>query len=221
MGSTPGRLPSRLCQHSGQCPLLFRGQCPVDFPRVCVGIQSSAPLRLWVNVWSTPLAFAFAFRAVPPFVYGVNARLTSLAFASAFRAALPFVYGVSESNDPGVAAGMLTLRLPCILIKLYAWFHCYILRDPVYASLVDGWHVKDRQEFYHLVGQRECYRTKWFEYWKEQNLDLVLTMPNVLPAMRHGDSGHLWKACGYTFLFNIVGVTHLPLLFTLSLCHAS
>jgi len=126
-----------------------------------------------------------------------------------------------ESNDPGVAAGMFALRLPRILIKLYAWFHRYILRDPVYASLVEGWHIKDGQEFYRLVGQREGYRTEWFEYWKEENLDFVLTVPNALPAIRHGDSGRLWKACGYTFLFNIVGVAHLPLLFTLSLCRTS
>jgi hypothetical protein len=116
---------------------------------------------------------------------------------------------------------MLALRLPRILMKLYAWFHRYILRDPVYASLVDGWHVKDGQEFYRLVGQREGYRIEWFEYWKKENLDLVLTVPNALPAMRHGDSGRLWKACGYTFLFNIVGVTRLPPLLTLSLCHTS
>ena len=115
-----------------------------------------------------------------------------------------------ESNDPGVAAGLLALRLPRILIKLYAWFHRYVLRDAVYASLIEGWHVKDSQEFYRLVGQREDYRAEWFEYWQEEKLDLVLTVPNALPAMRHGDSRRLWKACGYTFLFNVVGVALSP-----------
>ncbi len=115
-----------------------------------------------------------------------------------------------ESNDPGVAAGLFALRLPRILIKLYAWFHRYVLRDAVYASLIEGWHVKDGQEFYRLVGQREDYRAEWFEYWQEEKLDLVLTVPNALPAMRHGDSRRLWKACGYTFLFNVVGVALSP-----------
>lgn len=41
--------------------------------------------------------------------------------------------------------------LPRIFIKLYAWFHRHVLRA-VYASLVEGWHAKDSQEFYRLVG---------------------------------------------------------------------
>ncbi|KAI9510201.1 amidase signature enzyme [Russula earlei] len=109
-----------------------------------------------------------------------------------------------ESNDPGVAAGLFALRLPRILMKLYAWFHRHVLRDAVYASLVEGWHVKNCQEFYALVGQREDYRAEWFDYWRLEGLDLVLTAPNALPAMRHGDGRRLWKACGYTFLFNIL-----------------
>jgi len=134
-------------------------------------------------------------------------------FASAFETDLLSVVAGSshirwcESNDPGVASGLFALRLPRIFIKLYAWFHRYVLRDPVYASLVEGWNVKDGQEFYHLVGQREDYRAEWFEYWKEEKLDFVLTVPNPLPAMRHRDSKRLWKTCGYTFLFNILDYT--------------
>ncbi|KAH9962257.1 amidase signature enzyme [Russula dissimulans] len=106
-----------------------------------------------------------------------------------------------ESNGPGVTAGLFALRLPRFLIRLYAWFHRHILRDATYASLVQGWHVKDSQEYYTLVGQREYYRAEWFDYWQ---LDFVLTVPNALPAIRHGDGRRLWKACGYTFLFNIL-----------------
>ena len=102
--------------------------------------------------------------------------------------------------------GLFALRLPRFLIKLYAWFYRHILRNEVYASLVEGWSVKNVRELYTLVGQRENYRTGWFEYWKEEKLDLVLTVPNVLPAIRHGDNRRTWKACGHTFLFNIVGV---------------
>jgi hypothetical protein len=114
-----------------------------------------------------------------------------------------------ESSDPGVANGLFALRLPRFLLTLYAWFHRHILRDEVYASLVEGWRVKDGQEFYALVAQREDYRAAWFEYWQREIFDFVLTVPNALPAMRHGESRRMWKACGYTFLFNIVGVTPL------------
>jgi hypothetical protein len=111
-----------------------------------------------------------------------------------------------ESNDPGVTSGLFALCLPRFLIKLRAWFYRYILRDEVYASLVEGWSVKNIRETYALVGQRDKYRAEWFEYWQNEKIDLVLTVPNALPAIRHGDSRRAWKACGYTFLFNIVGV---------------
>jgi hypothetical protein len=71
-----------------------------------------------------------------------------------------------------VASGLFALRLPRIFIKLYAWFHRHVLcdSDPVYASLVKGWHVKDGQEFYRLVGRREDYRAEWFDHWQEEKL---------------------------------------------------
>jgi hypothetical protein len=115
-----------------------------------------------------------------------------------------------ESNDPGIVAGLSGLRVPRILMKLYAWFHRYVLRDPVYATLVEGWHVQDGQALYALVGQRNIYREQWFEYWQETELDFVLCVPNALPAMKHGDSARQWKACGYTFLFNIVSLYPPP-----------
>ena len=122
-----------------------------------------------------------------------------------------------ESNDPGVTSGLFALRLPRFLIKLGAWFYRHILRDEVYASLIEGWSTKNIQELYALVGQRENYRAEWFDYWQSEKLDLVLTVPNALPAIRHGDSRRTWTACGYTFLFNIVGVM-LP---NLQLCQPS
>ncbi|KAI9458948.1 amidase signature enzyme [Lactarius psammicola] len=109
-----------------------------------------------------------------------------------------------ESNDPGVAAGLFALRLPRIFMTLCAWFYRHVLHDMVYAAIVEGWHAKDGQEFYALIGEREEYRMQWFEYWQREKLDFVLTVPNALPAMRHGDSRRQWKSCGYTFLFNVL-----------------
>jgi hypothetical protein len=88
-----------------------------------------------------------------------------------------------ESNDPGVSSGLFVLRLPRFLIKLCAWFYRHILRDEVYALLVEGWSVKNIQEFYALVGQRDNYRAEWFEYWQKEKPDLVVTVPNALPAI--------------------------------------
>lgn len=54
------------------------------------------------------------------------------------------------------------------------------------------------------MAQREEYRRKWFEKWKEEGVDFVLTAPNALPAVPHGGMKKGWKACGYTMLFNLV-----------------
>ena len=64
--------------------------------------------------------------------------------------------------------------------------------------------MKDGQEFYALAAQREKYKLKWHDWWTEQELDFLLTVPNAMPAMKH-DGGKLgWKSCGYSFLFNVV-----------------
>ncbi|KAA1473079.1 amidase signature enzyme [Dentipellis sp. KUC8613] len=109
-----------------------------------------------------------------------------------------------ESNDPGVAQALIPLRLPRFLNTLHAWFWRYIMRDPFYADLIQSWNVKDGQEFYKLIGEREVYRQQWFEYWKSQDLDFIITVPNALPALKHKGGKLGWKSCGYTFLFNVL-----------------
>lgn len=99
---------------------------------------------------------------------------------------------------------MIPLRLPRFFNVLHSWFYRYIMRDPLYADLIAGWHVKSGQEFYALCAQREKYKVQWLDWWKEQELDFLLTVPNALPAMKHGGGKLGWKACGYTFLFNVV-----------------
>lgn len=95
-------------------------------------------------------------------------------------------------------------RLPSILRKLYTLYVRYIRRDEIYAGLLDGWHEKRVTEFWPLVAQREGYKNQWFEYWQQENLDFVLTVPNALPAIPHGAMKNSFAACGYTFLFNVV-----------------
>ena len=121
------------------------------------------------------------------------------------RASSPVRFG--EAYAPGTRRLMLPLRLPRFFTTLHAWFVRYILRDPLYADLISGWHVKDGQEYYSLVAQRDKYRAKWHEWWKEQELDFLVTVPHAMPAMKH-DGGELGtKACGYMFLFNVVSCT--------------
>jgi len=98
-------------------------------------------------------------------------------------------------------------------MKLYAWYYRYIRRDPIYAGLIDGFYEKTVPEYYALIARREDYRNRWFKVWRgaevegrqgDQGVDFILTVPNGLPAVPHGGMRHGWKACGYTFLFNLV-----------------
>ncbi|TFK41766.1 amidase signature domain-containing protein [Crucibulum laeve] len=109
-----------------------------------------------------------------------------------------------ESNDPGVVEAMRMFRIPNFLRKLYAIYIRYVKRDPLYADLIAGWEEKTIAEYWALVAQREAYKARWFEYMQEEKLDFVLTVPNALPAIRHGGMKDGWKSCGYSFLFNIL-----------------
>jgi hypothetical protein len=98
-------------------------------------------------------------------------------------------------------------NLPNFIRKIYAFYVRYIKRDKVYAGLIDGFAAKSAEETWSLIAQREAYKLQWFEYWDSQDLDFVLTAPSSLPAMPHGGSKKGWRACGYSFLFNIVSLS--------------
>lgn len=109
-----------------------------------------------------------------------------------------------EFNDPGVVQALRMMNLPNILRKIYAFYVRYIKRDQVYAGLIDGFSAKSAKETWTLIAQREAYKTQWFDFWDEQKLDFLLTVPNSLPAVPHGGMKKGWRACGYSFLFNLV-----------------
>lgn len=101
-------------------------------------------------------------------------------------------------------------------MRIYAWYLKYIRRDPIYAGLVDNFYEKSVSEYYTLITKREDYRARWFKVWRDaksegglgdKGVDFILTVPNALPAVPHRGMRHGWKACGYTFLFNLVSVT--------------
>ena len=114
----------------------------------------------------------------------------------------PFQSG--EWNDPGVVQVLRMLRLPRFIKRIYAWYLRHIRKDEIYAGLVETCYEKKVDEYFRLIAQRESYRERWFEYWDKEKLDFVLTVPNALPAVPHGGMKEGFKACGYTFMFNLV-----------------
>jgi len=74
----------------------------------------------------------------------------------------------------------------------------------IFAGLVENWHEKSVEEYWKLIAEREDYRAHWFAMWQDEQLDFVLTVPSPLPALPHGGAKQSWKACGYTFLFNLL-----------------
>ncbi|KAF8873763.1 amidase signature domain-containing protein [Infundibulicybe gibba] len=109
-----------------------------------------------------------------------------------------------EWIDPGMREAMAMFRLPSLLRRLYTWYVRHIRRDAVYAGLLDGWRAKDPAECMRLAAAREGYKMRWLDALQAQDLDFVLSVPNALPAVPHGGMKTGWRACGYTFLFNLL-----------------
>ncbi|OBZ77619.1 Acetamidase [Grifola frondosa] len=109
-----------------------------------------------------------------------------------------------EWNDTGVVQALRMFRVPGFIRRLYAWYLRHIKQDALYATLVENWYEKSVPEYMALVARREGFRERWYNMMREQALDFVLTVPNALPAVPHGGMREGWKACGYTFLFNML-----------------
>ncbi|KAF9236038.1 amidase signature enzyme [Melanogaster broomeanus] len=121
--------------------------------------------------------------------------------------------GKTASKPFRMIPAFRALRLPRFVMKVYAWYLRYIRRDPIYAGLVENFYEKDVAEYYALIARREDYRARWFKVWRDtdvegglgnKGVDFVLTVPNALPAVPHKGMRHGWKACGYTFIFNLL-----------------
>ncbi|KAK0731309.1 amidase signature domain-containing protein [Lasiosphaeris hirsuta] len=112
-----------------------------------------------------------------------------------------------EWNDPGAAQMRRLAKLPGPLRYLYYLWVKYVRRDDVWAGLIRHWRAQSAFENWKLVRDREAYRVKWFEWWNEQALDVLLTPPNATPAVPHDGMHDAVSSCGYTFLFNLVDYT--------------
>lgn len=142
----------------------------------------------------------------PPSPYEGLQLASALLLADGCKTATaPMRSSFIESNDPGMIQALGIFRLPRLLRWLYTLYVRYMKRDEVYAGLLDGFHEKSVVEFWPYIAKREDYKGRWFEFWKEQEkLDFLLTVPNALPAVPHGGMKEGWRACGYTFLFNLL-----------------
>ncbi|KAK4158806.1 amidase signature domain-containing protein [Cladorrhinum sp. PSN259] len=85
----------------------------------------------------------------------------------------------------------------------YLWIK-YVKRDDVWAGLVRNWRPQSAFENWKLVAQREAYRTQWFEWWNQQQFDVIISPPNATPALPLDGMKDAVSSCGYTFLFNLL-----------------
>lgn len=141
-----------------------------------------------------------------PTAVGVNLPLVLFCFLNQYSgktATQPILH--FETNDIGIIQALRMFRLPSFLRRLYVLYIRYIRRDEIYAGLVEGWYEKRITEYWPAVAQREAYKARWFEYMQQEELDFILTVPNALPAVPHNGMKEGWRACGYAFLFNLVG----------------
>ncbi|GAB1310176.1 Amidase domain-containing protein [Madurella fahalii] len=90
---------------------------------------------------------------------------------------------------------------------LYYLWAKYVRRDHIWAGLVRNWRAQSAFEQWKLVSQREVYRARWFEWWNQQQLDVIIAPPNATPALPHDAMRDAVSACGYTFLFNMLDYT--------------
>ena len=66
---------------------------------------------------------------------------------------------------------------------------------------------KSALQFWWEIVQRKQYQREFCAQWKAAGLDALIAPGLGLPALRHGDSKHLFLSCSYTTLFNLL---HFP-----------
>ena len=87
----------------------------------------------------------------------------------------------------------------------YLWVK-YVRRDEIWAGLLKDFGPKTAAENWKLVSKREAFKETWKKWWGEQDMDVLLCVPNATPAVPHGGMKDAVSSCGYTFLFNLVSL---------------
>lgn len=123
-------------------------------------------------------------------------------------------FRTGETDDPGAAQMNFYMKLPRFARYLHYLWVKYVRRDDIWAGLLRDFSPKTAAENWKLVSKREAFKETWKKWWSEQNMDVLLCVPNATPAVPHGGMKDAVSSCGYTFLFNLVCTPLLsPLLF--------
>ncbi|KAF2124553.1 amidase signature enzyme [Dothidotthia symphoricarpi CBS 119687] len=146
------------------------------------------------------------FDVTPPSPYEAL-RLASQLLLSDGGATFMSHFRTGEWNDLGAAQMVLYMRLPrFIKYAHYLWVK-HVQGDALWAGLLRDWHPKSAHEYWQLAGQREAYKQRFYAWWDETDMDVMLTPPNATPAVPHGGMRDAVSSCGYTFLFNLLDYT--------------
>ena len=147
----------------------------------------------------------------PPSPYEAMVIASNLLNADGTRTFRSY-FRTGETDDVGAAQFGFYMRLPRFVKFFYwAWWK-YVIRDDIWAGLLEHWHEKSAFENWQWVYKREVYKARWFEWWnsfgeKGDGMDFIITPPNATPAVPHGGMSSAAAACGYTFLFNLLDYT--------------
>ena len=74
------------------------------------------------------------------------------------------------------------------------------------AMLIRSTGRRSAEGYMDLVSARTSYRARFLNAMNEPQLDAIISPPYALPAVRHGDSEHLFAAAGYSLLYNLLGI---------------
>jgi len=118
-------------------------------------------------------------------------------------------FRTGETNDPGAQQMSYYMKIPRPLKYLYYLWVKYVRQDKIWAGLLENFYEKSCYEQWKWVAKREAYKAMWHEWWKEQELDFLVTPVNATPAVPHQGMKEAVSSCGYTFLFNLVSITWL------------
>jgi Asp-tRNA(Asn)/Glu-tRNA(Gln) amidotransferase A subunit family amidase len=144
------------------------------------------------------------FDVSPPSPYEALRIASHLLLSDGGRNFMSF-FRTGEWNDLGAAQLISYMRLPrFIKYAHYLWVK-YVKGDSIWAGLIRNWHPKTAYESWKLVGEREAYKSNFYDWWSEEaKMDVMLAPPNATPAIPHGGMHDAISSCGYTFLFNLV-----------------
>jgi Asp-tRNA(Asn)/Glu-tRNA(Gln) amidotransferase A subunit family amidase len=143
------------------------------------------------------------FDVAPPSPYEALKLASHLLLSDGGQTFMSF-FRTGEWNDLGAAVMMRYMRLPRFVKTLHYWWVKYVRRDDIWAGLIKDWHPKSAYEYWQLAGKREAYKARFYDWWDQQNMDVMLVPPNATPAVPHGGMHDAVSSCGYTFLFNLV-----------------